>query len=354
MSYTGGMQNTKGRTYFLLALLLGSTVVAFMVLRPFLTTIAVAAVFAVVLHPLYKRVGRYFGKHTSLAALATMLIGTLTIAIPLSIVGTIVVDQTRQAYSSVASGATITDAQKIATNVGAWFEPYIPGATEYAHSISLELNTYLQQGLQWLLSRLGTAFTSILALMLRFLIFFMALYYFLKDGTKLERLLIEKSPLHNDEGAAILTRLSRTVTSVVKGSLVIACIQGTLAGIGYRIFGVPNPALWGIATAVAALIPGVGTSLIVMPAVVYLFAISKVGGAVGLLLWGLLLVGLIDNFLSPRLMGRGAQLHPLAILLSVLGGVILYGPAGIFLGPLTVSFLYAVYTVYAAEGAPAS
>lgn len=341
------MQNTKGRTYFLLALLLGSAVVAFMVLRPFLTTIAVAAVFAVVLYPMYRHACRYFGKHTSIAALVTILIATLIIALPLTVVGTLVVDQSRQAYGSVASGATIDTVQRVATNVGAWLEPYAPGATEYASSISLELNTYLKQGLQWLVSRIGSAFASILALMLRFFIFYMALYYFLKDGAKLEKLLIEKSPLDDEEGAAILKRLSLTVSSVVKGSLVIACIQGTLAGIGYLIFGVPNPALWGIATAVAALMPGVGTSLIIIPSVIYLFVTGSTGSALGMLLWGSLLVGLIDNFLSPRLMGRGAQLHPLAILLSVLGGVILYGPAGIFLGPLTISFLYAVYTVYA-------
>ncbi|MEK7100604.1 MAG: AI-2E family transporter, partial [Patescibacteria group bacterium] len=68
--------------------------------------------------------------------------------------------------------------------------------------------------------------------------------------------------------------------------------------------------------------------------------------AIGLLLWAVFLVGLIDNFLAPRLMGKGAQLHPLVILLSVLGGVVLYGPVGIFLGPLTISFLFAVFTVY--------
>lgn len=343
------MQNTKGRTYFLLALLLGSTIVAFMVLRPFLTTIAVAGVFAVILHPLYRYVRRYFGNHEGISAFVTLLLGTLFIAVPVSLIGGLVVDQARQAYGSVASGATIEAAQGIATNIGAWFDPYIPGATEYAHSISLELNTYLQQGLQWLISRIGVAFTSILALLLRLLIFFMALYYFIKEGDKLHKVLIANSPLTTTESTTILARLTRTVTSVVKGSLVIACIQGTLAGIGYLIFGLPNPALWGVSTAVAALIPGVGTSLIIIPAVVYLFAVGHIPSAIGLLLWGSLLVGLIDNFLSPRLMGRGAQLHPLVILLSVLGGVILYGPAGIFLGPLTISFLYAIYSVYASE-----
>lgn len=342
------MDHTKARTYFLLALLLGSAVIAFLVLRPFLTTIALAAVFAVVLYPLYTRIlGK--GKHKTIAALATMLIAVIVLLIPLSLIGTIVVNQSRSAYASFANGDATASAQTVATSVGSWLEPYVPGATEYANSISLEVNSYAARGLQWIIQHIGVAFTSILAIFIRLLIFLMALYYFLKEGADLEKKLIKQSPLLDEEGAAILKQLTRTITSVVKGSLAIACIQGTLAGIGYMLFGVPNPALWGVSTAIAALIPGVGTSLILFPTVIFLVATGNIGGAIGLALWGTFLVGLIDNFLAPKLMGKGAQLHPLVILLSVLGGVILYGPVGIFLGPLTISLLYAVYIVYAKQ-----
>ncbi len=351
LPYTVCMHATT-RTYFLLALLLVSIIASFFVLQPFLTTIALAAIFAVVLYPLYQGLQKRIGSQ-SLAALLTILIGTLVVAIPLTLIGTLVVDQSRAAYGAVASGSTIEAARGVADNIGVWLEPYFPGATEYAHSISLEFSTYLERALAWLVDRLGAAFTSILALLLRLLIFLMALFYFLKDGARLQKLLIEQSPIRDEEASSILNKLSRTITSIVKGSLAIAIIQGTLAGVGYMIFGLPNPALWGVLTAVAALIPGVGTSLILLPAVLYLFIAGNVGAAGGLLLWGLFLVGLIDNFLAPRLMGKGAQLHPLIILLSVLGGVILFGPVGIFLGPLTVSFLIAVYTVYAGHPADA-
>lgn len=340
------MNATKDRAHFLLALLVGSLIIAFMVLQPFLNTIALAAIFAVVLHPLYVRMRTYLGNNSSLASLAALLVGCLLVIIPVGIVGTLVVNEATSAYSSLVSGASRTSAEQVATSIGAWLEPSVPGASVYAHTISAELNTYVTQSLQWLVSRTGDAFASILGLLLRLLIFLMALYYFLKEGSALEKLLITKSPLLDADASLIFKRLSLTVSSVVKGSLAIACIQGILAGIGFLIFGVPNAALWGISTAVAALIPGVGTSLVLVPAVIYLFATGSLGPAVGLLLWGSLLVGLIDNFLAPRLMGKGAQLHPLVILLSVLGGIVLYGPVGIFLGPLTISFLFAVYTVY--------
>lgn len=340
------MNTTKDRAHFLLALLIGALVLGFMVMQPFLNTIALAVIFAVVLHPLFLQIKKRVGNNAGLAAFVALIVGSLLVIIPIGAVGTLVVSEATSAYSNLVSGASRTSAEQVATSVGAWLEPHVPGASVYAHTISAELNTYVTQSLQWLVARTGDAFASILGLLLRLLIFLMALYYFLKEGGALEKMLITKSPLRDEDASLIFKQLSRTISSVVKGSLAIACIQGILAGIGFVIFGVPNAALWGISTAVAALIPGVGTSLVLVPAVIYLFAIGSTAPALGLLLWGSLLVGLIDNFLAPRLMGKGAQLHPLVILLSVLGGVVLYGPVGIFLGPLTISFLFAVYTVY--------
>lgn len=343
-----GMNSAKARIYFLLVLLFGSATVAFLVLKPFLTTIALAAVFAVILYPLYKALVHRVSSH-SIAALITVLLGCLFVVMPLTLVGSLVLNQSRSAYNSLVSGSGVESVRQATTNAAVSLEPYIPGAAGYANSISLEIDTYLQQLLQWLISRVGVAFTSILGLVLRFFIFFMALYYFLKEGVALEKFLIKKSPLSDEDSLIISKQLSHTITSVVKGSFAIACVQGLLASIGYLLFGVPNAALWGVSTAVSALIPGIGTSLVMVPAVIYLFATGNIGGGIALALWGTFLVGLIDNFLAPRLMGKGAQLHPLIILLSILGGVIFYGPSGIFLGPLTISFLFAVYTVYTSQ-----
>jgi len=340
------MTSTKNHTYFLVLLLAGVAVLSFFVFQPFLNTVALAAIFAVVLYPLYIwLLGKSNRKNIS--ALLAILIGSVCALIPLTLVSTLVVNEARQAYDSLAvdgSGLVVTHVtEAVARNL----TPYIPDAQKYADSISAELNTYATQGLQWLLQRVGAAFASILSLLLHLLIFFMTLFFFLKEGAKVVEALVQRSPIMNKDAQHVFTQLGRTVKSVVNGSLAIASIQGVLAGIGYAIFGVPSAALWGVTTALAALIPGVGTSLILIPAVAYLFVTGSTGAGIGLLLWGTLLVGLIDNFLAPRLMGRGAQLHPLVILLSVLGGIAFFGPVGIFLGPLTCSLLFALYTIYA-------
>ena len=346
------MDNTKGRTYFLLILLAGVSVLAFLVFRPFLVTVALSAIFAVILYPLYEKILKKIPGKTSIASLFTILIGTLCVLVPFIIIGTIVVNESQTAYTSLATGNMTLAVQHITTSIGQWAEPYIPGANDYATSISLELNSYLQSTLQWLVQHAGGAVTSLIALFLRLLIFYMTLYYFLKEGVAIKNGLAKQSPIADKEAVAIFTQLSRTITGIVKGSLTIAAIQGILSGIGYFIFAIPNPSLWGVTTAIAALIPGLGTSLVLIPAIIYLLVIGSVGNAVGLLLWAVFMVGLIDNFLSPKLMSRGARLHPLLILLSVLGGISFFGPVGVFMGPLTVSLLFALYTTYSGNTIP--
>ncbi len=340
------MNISNERTFFLLALLLGSALVTFFVFQPFLSTVALAAVFAAILYPIYRFVRTRLGEG-GVSALVTLIIGSLLVLTPIAVIGGVILDESREQYASLTTGANATSIEGVVINIGSWAEPYVPGAGAYAKSISLEINGYLQTGLGWLLQHVSVAFSSILSFILNLIIFLMALYFFLRQGAVFERHIVEKSPLHDEDGRIILKHLSRTVNSVVRGSLVIAAVQGTLAGIGFAIFGLPNPALWGAATSIAALVPGVGTTLVIIPAVIYLFIFGNVGASIGLLAWGLLLVGLIDNFLGPYLIGKGARMHPLIIFLSVLGGVAFYGPIGVFLGPLTTSFLFGVYEIYA-------
>lgn len=341
------METSKERTYFLLILLGGSTLLAFLVFRPFLITVALAAVFAVILQPLQNYIRQYSIKGRGLSSFLTLFLGTCVVLIPLIVVSALIIHESRGAYISLATGSTGLTIQQVTLGVGNWLEPYIPGAPNIASSVASELNTYLSQGLQWLLHNAGTAFSGVLSIALRLIIFFITLYYFLKEGDQIRNILTKRSPIADAEADAIFTKLSKTVSGIVRGSLVIALIQGTLSGIGYALFGIPSASLWGITTAMSALIPGVGTSLILVPAILFLLFTGNVGGAIGLALWAILLVGLIDNFLSPKLMSKGSELHPLLILLSILGGVSFFGPVGIFMGPLTISLLFAVFTTYA-------
>jgi predicted PurR-regulated permease PerM len=133
---------------------------------------------------------------------------------------------------------------------------------------------------------------------------------------------------------------------VIKGSLLIALIQGMVSGTGFAIFGVPNPVLLGSVAIIAALIPNVGTAVVLTPAILYLYLTDQVWQSAGLLIWGITAVGLIDNLLGPTLIGRSSKIHPLLILLAVLGGLAFFGPLGFILGPLVISLLFAVLDIY--------
>jgi len=143
-----------------------------------------------------------------------------------------------------------------------------------------------------------------------------------------------------------LDKLERSVNSVIKGNLVVAAVQGVMCSAGFIIFGVPSPILWGMTAAVAALVPGVGTSLVIIPAILFLFLTGSVSMALGLFLWGVVAVGLIDNYLGPKLIGKNTNLHPLLVMLSVIGGLLFFGPIGFILGPLTISLFFAIVDIF--------
>ena len=335
------------RPYFLMLFLVGTFALTTAIFWPFLKPLALAAVFAVVLQGLYQRVSKLLGGWPSTAALLTVIVSVFAILLPLSLVGVLVGNEARSLYTSLeAQGGESTIAQMI-LRVDETFSGVIPGLGEFSHTASVDINTYTKEALQWITGHAGQIFSSISSLLLSLFIFFIALYYLLRDGKRVRQMLIELSPLNDREDEGVFDRLELAVNSVIKGNLVIALVQGVLTTIGFMLFGVPNAILWGTVAAVAALIPGIGTGLVFIPAVAFLFFTGANVPAFGLFIWGALGVGLIDNFLGPKLVGSGMKLHPLLVLLSVLGGLMYFGPAGIFLGPLSLSLLFALLSIYA-------
>lgn len=341
------MSNSKLQLPFILILLGGVFLLSFFILRPFLAPLALAIVFAVTLQPLYKKILKALRNSEALAALLTLILGTLCILVPVMFLSTQIAGEAVQLYNTTISGQ---DKQNllitVIKSVGQTSENFIPGTGTFFIELSGNLDTYIQQGLEWIISHLGLALSGVSSFLLSLFIFFISFYYLLRDGNRLKKAIIKLSPLEDKEDEIVFKRLENAINSVIKGSLLIAIIQGILTTIGFTIFGIPNSILWGTITVIAALIPGIGTTLVILPAVVYLFIIGNNLHAVGLILWGMLAVGLIDNILGPKLVGRNLEIHPLFILLSVLGGIAFFGPLGVFLGPLTMSSLFAVLSVY--------
>jgi predicted PurR-regulated permease PerM len=340
--------------YFLAASIALATVLAFFIFRPFLIVLILAAIFAVVLQPLYRKFIGRMSASPGLAALLTIAVTVVCLLVPLLVITSLIVGDARDLYGSLTSSNETTSihaASEYANNVLA---QYAPGFALSGIDLATAVDTYIEGGLAWLIRHVGGAFGQAAGLLLDIFVFLIALYYLLKDGSRLKQRIVEASPLANMHDELVFSRLELAVNSVIRGSLTIAFIQGVLTAVGFTIFGVPNGVLWGVVAVFAALIPGIGTSLVLVPGIIYLFVTGAAAPAVGLIIWSALAVGLIDNLLGPRLVGKGMQLHPLIVLLSVFGGLAFFGAAGIFLGPLCISLLFALVSIYQTTAAQAA
>jgi predicted PurR-regulated permease PerM len=212
-------------------------------------------------------------------------------------------------------------------------------------NIANELSNFISSISSNIAKILSVTFSALLS----FILMILVMFYFLKDGEHFRKLVKVLSPLPDNDDEKIIKRLSDAVNAVIKGYLLIALIQGTLMGIGLWVFEVPNPALWGLVAAIASLLPMIGTAIVAVPSIIFLLATSNPGAAIGLLIWSLVLVGTIDNFLSPYFVGGRIKIPSILVLFSVLGGIYLLGPIGILMGPLTVSLLYTLISIYRNE-----
>jgi predicted PurR-regulated permease PerM len=331
------MKRYQNQFFFILLGL--SVILCFFILRPFLITLLIAMAFAVVLNPVYKQVRRLFGRWKGIAAIVTILGMLIILAAPLTLIISRVVTESRQAYASL--GSELTQPDSIIRRIEQPIQAYVP-------SFQIHLDSIVRPFLQSLSDNAATIFATTITTILNTIIFFIGLFFLLKDGSEIKRWLLEISPLPNEYDGVIIYRLEATINSVIHGSLLIALIQGTAAGIGYAIFGLPNPTLFGLLTAFASLIPGIGTAVITLPAALYLYLTGNPISGLGLAIWGLTLVGTIDNVFRPFIisMRKGVNVHPFLVFISVLGGLAFFGPWGFLLGPVTISFLLALLDVF--------
>ncbi len=330
-------QHSRIQLIFFISIFIGVLTLATLILAPFLPTLAVAAVFAVLADPLHERIHMRL-KHEVLSALATSLVALLVVVIPLSVIAGLLIEEAQQ-----LRGALTSEGQDIVSTIVIPIERaiqvHVPG-------FQLDVEGVTGDVARWITSHIGTAFSGTAQLVLSLIVGSIAFFYFLKDGPHFIRTLVNLSPLDDRYDRTILDKLGNTIHSVIRGSLLIALIQGVLTSVGFLIFGLPNPILWGSIAAIAALVPGVGTAAVIFPAVLFLLLSGALGAAIGLALWGSFVVGLVDNILMPKLLGARARIHPLLILVSVLGGIAFFGPSGFLLGPLVLSLLYGLADIY--------
>ena len=336
------MKHHKSELYFLLALFMGVMVLAFFIFKPFIYVILLAIFIATVFAPLYRKILALTRESKELAALLSVFLVIIVVIIPILFLVTQILQEATQLYQYLLSDEGVSI---FSINMGKLLEgmgKFIP----ISDQSSLDVHYYMKQSLDWLLPRLTSFVSDIALIVMNIFIFLIALYYLFKDGPKLKKTIVSLSPLQDVHDEEIFNKLTLAIRAVIKGNLIVALIQGAMAALGFYIFGVSSPILWGAIAAIAAVIPGFGTALVIAPAILFLVFSGETSSAIGLFIWGLTAVGLIDNFLGPKLVERGVKIHPFLILLSILGGLALFGPLGFLFGPLVLSLFFALSEIY--------
>lgn len=331
------MDTKKLQLYFFIGLLLIVLGMSVALFAPFLVPIALAFMAAIVTKPVHQWILNHVNKRKSLAAALATIFVLVVILAPLGFIVSQVTIESYQFYSDARDGSF--DTSLVTSSITQPIQRIFP-------NFDLDVESMVRDVSESLVTNARTIFSNTAKIALAAFITIVALFYMLRDGETFRRAIVRLSPLNDTYDNDIIEKVEQAVNSVVRGSLFTALLKGVLAAGGFAVFGVPHPVLWGALTIFVSFLPGVGAGLTLIPAVAYLFLQNSVGASIGLAVWGALVVGLIDNILMPIVVGKGFTVHPLIVLLSVLGGIVFFGPVGIFLGPLVIALLSALLEIY--------
>ncbi len=337
-----GSDSAFQKISFLLILSVISLVFIYM-LREFMMTLLMAAVFAGISFPLYKRLRRRLRK-PYLASLATLLILLIGLVLPIAAVIAIAYHEALNVFRSIDFAALPGNLEHVAQQTRNRFPALFSHLRP--EDVSKVATSGLQKTLQWFLDR-GPVWTLALAgnLMNFFLMLFMMFYFYI-DGRRFLDVLMRWSPLRDDYETILLQKFLAVSRATLKGLLVIGVIQGTFGGLLFWMVGLGSPVLLGSLIVFCSIIPVIGVGIVWIPAILYLYFQGHVGACIILISVGSVVISIIDNVLRPRLVGKNIKLHDLMVLLSTLGGLGLFGLPGFIIGPILASLFLSIWAMF--------
>lgn len=346
-----------GKTAFII-LILAAAVLSFFIIKPFLAAIIGGSLLAFIFYPVYTRVKKVI-KNENLAAFLIAIAIVVLITIPSVFLLTNLTKETHDLYietkDKIAAGSVM--AGKCQEEEG-----FICSSINRVNSMmeNEAIRKYaiamVTDFLSYVTDKFGTLVFSVPGIILHIFITLFITFYMLKDGPKFFKRLTTVVPMKVHHQDQIHKQFSDVIYAVIYGSLIVALLQGTLAAFGYWVFGLKGFLFWGIVTAFFAFVPFIGTAAIWFPASIYLAILGYIHGetgmilrAIGLFLYGLIIVGTVDNVIKPILVAERARIHPILILVGVLGGLALFGLIGLIIGPLALALLQTLLLIYERE-----
>jgi predicted PurR-regulated permease PerM len=335
-----------------LLLLLAVTLAFSWVLQPFYGAILWAVIGAVLFSPLNRQLLKFMGGRSNVAAAATVLIIVAMVILPLAMIAASLVQEASDLHTKVQSGEydPARFFQRVFDTLPSW-------ATGMLDRFNLTNLTAVRDALASGLMKGGgvlapqalsigmNTFDSMIGLgIMLYLLFFL-----LRDGKALTERIKEMVPLHNDQKAALFIRFADVVRATVKGGILVAVVQGALGGLAFWFLGIHAPLLWAVLMAFLSLLPAIGAGLVWLPVAIYLLTSGAVWQGIGLAIYGVLVIGLVDNILRPFLVGKETKLPDYVVLISTLGGIEVFGLNGFVIGPLIAAIFMVAWEIFSAS-----
>lgn len=326
----------------------GTALVLYLCLRllqPLLGVMAWAVVLATIFHPFHERLSARTGRPILSGALTSVLVMLLVVG-PLASIAAVAVDQLLELRSTAQQLLTPTEPGAPATAPAAeavgWVARYFQFDLQALIAWATEHASELAQAMAQYTFSIAAGITSAVV---SFVFVIFAVFLLLVEGNRLRRGITDVLPFEPARSEALMTRIADVIYAGVYGIIVIALLQGVLAGVMFWMLGIPSAALWGLVTAAASVLPLIGSAIVWVPGTAYLALTGHWTLAIILAVWGAAVISSVDNFLRPKLVGDRVGLSEFVTFFALLGGVQYFGFLGIVLGPVLFAILAAVIDV---------
>lgn len=331
-------------------LILALVTVAFIwLLLPFYGAVFWGTILAIIFLPLHRKLLTKFKQRDTLAALTTLLIILLMVILPMAMLTAALVREGSMVYQQISSGNL---------NFGAYFTQAVNALPESVRSLlarfditdigSLQnkLSDGAVQGSQFVASQAISIGSNTFQFVISFGIMLYLLFFLLRDGAHIGRKIRQAIPLADEHKQHLLRKFVTVARATVKGNIVVALTQGILGGIAFWFLGIQGALLWAVLMAFLSLLPAVGAGLIWGPVAIYYLLTGEIIAGIGLIAYGILVIGLVDNVLRPILVGKDTKMPDYVVLISTLGGMALFGINGFVIGPLIAALFMAAWDLF--------
>ena len=322
------------------------------ILWPYSGAVLWATVLAIVFAPLYRRLSRSMRQKRTLAALATLLVIVMIVILPLTLVTALLLQEGFSVYERIQSGEL---------NIGLYFKQIFGALPSWVTDLldrfeltnlnvmQERLSSGLMKTSQFLATQALNIGQNTFEFVIDLFIVLYLLFFFLRDGDGLTRRIRDAIPLHAEQQRDLLNKFTAVIRATIKGTVVVAILQGALGGLIFWALGVHAPVLWAALMAVLSLLPAVGSALVWLPVAIYFLVTGAIWQGIVLIAFGVLVIGLVDNVLRPVLVGKETKIPDYVVLIATLGGIAIFGINGFVIGPVIAAMFMAAWDIFSAS-----